>query len=54
MSLQRLTGSYPRGRKRGVGGDNYTEIQHFLVYKYDKSTGYCAVPGARNGLLAVL
>ena len=42
VSLQRSTGSYPRGRKRGVGGDIYTEIQHFLVYKYDKSTGCCA------------
>ena len=29
VSLQRLTGSYPRGKKRGVGGDNYTEIQLF-------------------------
>ena len=29
VSLQRLTGSYPKGKKRGVGGDNYTKIQFF-------------------------
>ena len=44
MSLQRLTGSYPKGKKRGVGGDNYTEIQLFQsINNYDKSTRYCAV-----------
>ena len=27
VSLQRLTGSYPRSKKRVVGGYKYTEIQ---------------------------